>query len=488
MKRCLLLLACFPLIVGCSTFPSGLVKSESGFEGAVTVVSTAASGHFGIVTVKVPYPGIRGEKKEGLARLVVSRNALESGRPLPAFCHVHYEKDVHGAKQWAERGWAVFTAAYTGEKEGYPIDAAVANGYNQSRAILHWARRLPFIDPARMHIDGGSQGGYMALVMSADAFPVTSTTADCPVVNWCYNLRYFEANKGVSKYPAKLEDSPLPVMCSVTMLADWCYKAYGNDLSNDTWYYLSPIACLDRITDPVLVTCATGDMLVPMEAMTGEHLHPIDAARFPAGYQRAFDALTPCAKARKRFEDLVPESARETFVIPLQENSFEVSLDMFKDGKLKPRLRPKNQDKPWSREKPWSLVYLDEGPPAPYAAHTTYEWALSPDSFVAGHQQHPITPELLTPAKLEWLLRRYARQLVDLPVLAEGAPANRLNFETPEQRDVLSGLLAYAALGAEFEQRLQTLYRACPIQPFGATLSAAALRGALQTLERNAHR
>jgi hypothetical protein len=476
MKRHLLFGLVLLTLCWCQTSTAGLVPNETGFDGAVTVASEKAESGFQAVTVKMPYLDIQGKAKEGLARVVVSDKALKSGKPLPAFCHVHYELSVDNAKGWAKKGWAVFTAAYTDEKEGHPIDAAVANGYNQARAVIQWARRLPFVDRSRLHIDGGSQGGYMALVMSADNFPVTSTTADCPVVNWSYNLEYFEANKPSTKYPGKPEDSPLPFVCSVTMLAEWCFKSYGSDLSADTWYNLSPIACVDRIANPVMVVCATGDVLVPMEQMTRQPLHQPDKTRFPEGYHRDLDTLTPCAKARVTFEEKIPAAARETFVMPLQKDSFEITWAMTQGKAKKPKPGPKNQDRPWSRDKQWSLVYLDEGPPLPEASHYSHEWSVSPNTFVDHYKKTAPAPEILQAAKLEWLMRRYTRQLNDLPLLADGQPANRLNFDAVERRDIIAGLMDYAAFGQSYETRLQSLYDSCPIKPFGDHLSVDALR------------
>ena len=290
-------------------------------------------------------------------------------------------------KKQARQGWAAFTAAYD---ETHPIDPAIANGYNQARAIVQWARRLPFTDPVRLHIDGGSQGGYAALAVSADLFPVTSATPNAPVVNWSYNLNYFEANRAVSKYPSSLDDSPLPVVCAVTMLADWCYKFFGEDLSAEAYYRVSPIAYLGRIANPVLLTCATGDMLVPMEQMTRGPLPPYDPAKFPEGYQRDFETLTPCVAARKTFEECIPEDRREVFTVPRQEDSFELTLEMFKDPKAKPKKRPKSQEKPWSKNRQWSLVYCDEGPPVPQAGHVSWEWNLSNNDFIRHHKTAPI--------------------------------------------------------------------------------------------------
>lgn len=467
-------------------FIDGFVPGETGFDGAVSIVETKQEGNYGIVTVRVPYLGIEGDARAGLARVVIHRRQVQAGRLMPAFCHVHYEKDVGGAKKWADRGWAVFTAAYTGTEGDSPIDCAVGNGYNLAHAIIQWARRLPFIDRTRLHIDGGSQGGYMALAMSADFFPVTATTADVPVVNWAYNLSYFEANKAAMKYPAaSMDDSPLPVLASVTMLADWSYNYFPNDLSDDAWFYVSPISCLDRIANPVLVTCATGDMLVPIEQMTRTHVRPFDSARFPEGYTRDFDTLTRCEKARVTFEELLPPASVSIHVQPLQQNSYEVTLDMIKDGKKKPKPGPKNEDKPWSKDHQWSLLYLDEGGPAPQAGHTTCEWAVSPDGFTDHYQEAPPKPELLNAAKLEWLLRRYTGEPDRIPWLKTGRPANRLNFAPLEQRDVLSGLLDYAALGDTFTTRLLELYAACPVKPFGDTLTVEALQTALLQLADN---
>ena len=472
----LAVLVCSPV----NAFIEGFVPGESGFEGAVTVVSEKEERAFGVVEVKVPYRDVYGAPKEGLARVVVHRGQMRSQSPIPAFCHVHYEKDVGGAKKWCTRGWAVFTAHYTGKDEGYPIDAAVANGNNQARAIIQWVRRLPFIDRTHLHIDGGSQGGYMALAISADMFPVTSTTSDAPVVNWAYNLNYFELNKGPMKYPVKdIADSPLPVVCAVTMLADWCYTYFGNDLSADAWYYVSPISYLDRIANPVLLTCATGDMLVPMEQMTRNGLPPLEMDRFPEGYQRDFDTVTVCEKARVTFEECVPEEDRFIHIEPRQENSYELTLEIFKDPKQKPKEGPANKDKPWSKTHQWSFLYCDEGPPNPYAPHSSYAWAMSPDSFTAHYRRAAPSPDILNAAKLDRLMQRYTLKLKDLPALANGEPVNRLNFGPLEQRDVLAGLLDYAGMGEAHEARLIALYEECPIKPFGAIVSVAGLREAL---------
>ncbi len=468
---------CLIVLAGCSAFAKGAVPGESGFDGAVTVVSEKEDGGCGVVTVRVPYLGVQGDAKTGLARVVFSRDAVKPGVKKPAFCHVHYEKDVGGAKHWAEKGWVVFTAAYTGADGESPIDAAVGNGNNLARAVIEWARRVPFVDRSRLHIDGGSQGGYMALEMSAEMFPVTSTTADVPVVNWDYNLNYIMKNGALAGYPDKpaVIAGPMPVLGSVAELADMSFKYFTKDFADETWYRLSPLSCTDRITNPVLVACATGDMLVPMEAMTRTTLRPVDPEKFPAGYTRDFDALTLNEHARRVFEDVLPKDQVFIHVQPKQEGSYVITGEMVLDPKKQPKDKPKDLDRPFSKDKQWSLFYMDEGGALPSAGHTSWCWNTGSDKFVRYFRDQKPAVSILNAAKLKRIMERHAGQLSDLPMLNDGRPANRLNYAAAEKRDVETALRDYAAFGPEYAENLKTLYAACPVKPFGETLPESVL-------------
>jgi acetyl esterase/lipase len=455
-----------------------LIQDESGFDGAVTVEAVQVEGNLGYVTVNVPYLDVRGERKMGQGRVIVSEYLVQSDRKLGAFCHVHYEKGVGGAKRWCETGWAVFTAHYgSADKGEYPLDVPVGDSYNLARAIIQWARRLPFIDRARLHIDGGSAGGYMALAMAADAFPVRSVTADMPVVNWAYNLNYFEANKGVSGYGTMtdVKESPVPVMFAVTMIADWSYGVFGNDLGSDTWYYLSPISYLNRITCPAQIVCATGDMLVPLEQMMRERIPEIDATVFPEGFARDFDTLTVNEKARKTFVEFLLEDEVFIHVQELPENVHEYTREEMTGGE-RDQSQAQPSGRPYALYKQWSILVLDEGAPLPHSPHSRYKWATSREPFVNGRVRRTPSPDLLNAAKLDWLLRRYAGEATDGSVLADGTPTHRLNFTVLEQHDVVTGLLDYAALGEAHSERLQALYSENPLKSFGAKLNLEKLK------------
>jgi dienelactone hydrolase len=446
---------------------NGIVPDETGFEGAVTVATAVKEdGGFGVVTVNVPYRDVYGKPKMGQGRLVVRKEDIESGKPLPALCNVHYEKDVGGMKTWCRRGWACFTPHYGKEDEGeYALELPIGDSYNLAKAIIQWVRRLPFIDRTHLHLTGGSAGGYMTLAMSAECFPVSSASATAPVFNWAYTLGYFEANRTVSKYPQKdLKDSPLPILCMVTMLNDWSYGVFGKDLASDAYYHVSPVSYADRIANPVLIDCPTGDMLVPLEQISPAHTHAYDPAVFPEGYTRDFQACTHPEKARRTLADVVPTEELFVHVQPLAEGMHEFTLANFTNEEKDPPAPP-TIDLPWSEDRQWSLVILDEGPPIPYSGHHRYKWATSPDSFTAHYQKAVPGPEILNAAKLERLMERYAGKLTAVAPLADGTPTNRLNFQELEKRDVVTGLLDYAGLGPAHEKRLKELYQECAVRP-----------------------
>lgn len=480
LKGFALSLCCAILLCGCCTALQGALTDETGFDGAVTVLSCEEDGNCDVALVRVPYLDIYGKPKEGRARVVVERNRILACASLPAFCHVHYELGVNGARKWATQGWAVFSAVYNDDA---PIDVSPGDGNNLARAIIQWARRCPFVDPSRLHLDGGSQGGYMALAMSADMFPVTSTTADAPVVNWAYNFAYFEANRPLVAEFEQPFESPLPVMAAVLLLANMTYAHFSDNLADDAWYYVSPISKIPYITNPVMALSGTGDMLVPMEQFSSDHIHECDFAEFPEGYQRDFDTLTLNDKARVRLEDLLPENQVFTHVEPLQEDAYVITLDMRLGKEEHPAQKPAPLDRTWSAEHQWNLYYLDEGCALPFSDHLTYAWNTSPDSFVAHYQKALPAPDILTDLKLLRLLERYDNAMSELPALKNGNTVNRRNFDYVERRDVISGLLEYAQMGETHAARLVNLYADCLNKPFGNSLSIEVLHEYLNALQ-----
>jgi len=488
-SRLFVAMAFTSLLVLCSCqdtrFLSRWVPDESGFNGAVNVVTRYMEGEYGIVIVEVPYVDVYGQGKVGLAQVIIRRQEGESGNRIPVFFHVYYTLDMGVAKHWCDRGWAVAMCMNTGTGGSYPLGLATGDGVNQSRATFQWLRRLPYVDRTHVHVDGISQGGFVALDLGAEMFPVTSLTADHPPVNWSYDIGYAEANKGPAQYPdVSMEDSPIPLLNSVCYIADWNYTYYGLDFTSETWYNLSPISYLDRITCPVLITCATGDMLVPMEQMSTANFRAFDPDNFPSGYVRDFDALTLIPQAKITFEEALTEGTYFIQVLDLQEGAFEIIPNYYTAPAKASLILPDAEDKPWSQAVQWSLLYLDEGAPMPYSGHTRYTWVLYPDSFTEYYKTRELSPDLLNDAKLHRLMERYTLALENLPRLANNQLATRLNFPDLEQRDVLQGLLDYATLSSDHEQRLITLYNAGALKPLGSTVSVAALEEELSVFAK----
>jgi hypothetical protein len=75
-------------------------------------------------------------------------------------------------------------------------------------------------------------------------------------------------------------------------------------------------------------------------------------------------------------------------------------------------------------------------------------------------------------------MQRATGQLENVPLLEDGTPANRLNFQNLEEQDVVQGLLDYASLSDAHRQRLIELYAQGRLKPFGDTLDVKSLGAA----------
>ena len=465
-------------------FMSTAVNSESGFPGAVTVVDSDAKNGVCYVTVDIPYRDLHGNEKMGQGRLMARRKAMESKELLPPYCNVHYELDPGGAEHLCKEGWLVVTPHYgdPAKKTGYVLELAPGDSLNLSNALIQWVRRLPFVDRTRLFVAGGSAGGYMALMMGAHNFPVNAILADFPVVNWAYNINYFEANSGVTKYHElkDAKESPMPVLCAVSMLTDWAYGVFGKDLASDAYYFDNPIASLECITSPVLLTTATGDLLVPIEQTARAYARELEPGKCPEGYTRDLAKLGPTERTRASLTDLLPKDAFRVFLLPLPEGLHEYDRGSL-DEQAKFASKAPRVERQWARDCQWNINILDEGPPIATSAHSRYAWNLAATGFCEAYRNAAATPQVLAPAKLALLMQRYEGKLAYAVPLAGGAPANRLNFEGLEKRDVVTGLLDYARISPEHEKRLKSLYASGSAKPFGKGLDLAKLEAALNS-------
>ena len=480
----LLIISCTAARASVEWLEALLAQEPTVGSGLAKVLGTELVGegeNVAQATVELQYLDVTGEPKTGKARLFVPQGAGADGSRAPLMVFAHYECDPGGALHWCRRGWAVATTHENGEH-------CLGNSFNLDLALIEWVRRLPFVDRTHLAIAGGSAGGYMALAMTAEAFPVAGTSADVPVLNWAYNGGYLLRNGPLATAglgdPPDLTQSPLPVVAVVLPIGQGAQQLFGNAPDAPAWRALSPVCYLDRITGPVSLTFSTADMLVPMPQLSLEHVRPPDPALFPGGFEMSLEACTADPAMRTPLLDLLPQAKRAVFAMPIGDEYYELTAENVLDPENHPLPpAPPGIDRPFDPQKQWSIVIHDEGAPLPHVGHLRHHLAQGPESFMEHIRQAPLPVDLLTLPKLGRLMERTQGALPDSPPLmgegVDGArPVHRLNFVALEQLDVVTGLLDYADCSAEHAARLQSLYGELPLaaKAFGDALQLDALR------------
>ena len=452
-----------------------IIVSESFSNGGVKVENIKTINGLKCVTVTIPYLGMNAEKIEGQANFYCKPELLKSKNKIPVYCGVHYESLQKTIKKYCDLGFAVVAPCF----DKIPIQFPLGNSYNFNKAMIQWTRRLPFVDRTKMVFGGISGGGYMTLAMGSEFFPVAALISDLPCVNWDYACNYLLANQkssGCLLPPDK--PRPLPVLALIAPGVNHAKVMFGNDLSSDAWYILSPISYVNRITAPVMVTAATGDMLCTIDMFTPEKFFTLERKLFPKDYVRDFKKLTSNPKAQKTLVESISEKKLAIHIIPLPKkiHQFTPGDKKILDDETYDLPPQKEIDRPWSKEKQWNLVILNEGAPLPYIGHTRYYWNTNPRSFVSHYKIQKPQVEQLNSPKFQRLMERYSGKLSDVPILATGKPANRLNYKKLEQLDVLTGLLDFAQIGPKYAKKIKDLYRASTLKPFGKTLDFKKLK------------
>jgi len=452
-----------------------IITSEEGFDGAVQVENTQQTNGLNYVTVTIPYLGMNGETLNGQARFYYKQELVESTEKIPVYCGVHYESSDGTIRKYCDMGMAVVTP-YFGE---ISIKFPFGNSINFSKAMIQWARRLPFVDCSKMIFGGVSGGGYMTLAMGSEFFPLGALVSDLPCPNWIYGMNYLLDNQESSGcYLPQDKQKPLPVLALIAPGADLALTIFENDLKSKTWYTLSPVSYVDRITAPTMVLAATGDMLCTIEMITSKKFFALNRGEFPDNYVRDLETLTLETEGNVTLDNSIPKEKLATHIIPAPKDLHQFSLNDPKilDDAAYDLEPPKEIDRPWSKEKQWNIVILNEGAPLPYIGHNRYLWNTSNRTFVNYYKNREADVEQLNAAKLKRLLERYSGELSEVALLVNGKPANRLNFEQLEKLDVVTGLWDYANTGPEHAGRLLELYNSSSLKPFGERLDLEYLK------------
>lgn len=430
----------------------------------------------GYVVCTLVYPEIDGKETLAEARIYLPPILRkEPNRRVPLIHNAGYEIDTPSVTHLLQKGNAVSTT------HAHPLNP-LGRGDNLDRAILHAARALPFVDPRRVAIQGGSAGGWMTLMLAAETFPIVYAMPDVPPIHWGYNAGFIDDNKARAQGEKEGDPPRLPVTLAVSAITDQARQTFGMPWDSDTFLATSPLANLDTITAPTLAVFSTADMLVPVDQAGERFVRPFDRSAFPDGFFTAMSPRYPGVKGKRTLIDALPPSAVEVFVVPVPGNPIRLLLDTL------PTVPGTPIKLPFSRRRPWSLVVIDEGPPEPKVGHMKYHLAIDHEPFRRWVEEQGILPEQCTRAKLQRLMRRY-RGEPWLPYrvrpgnAGEPIPATILDWPEAERADVLTGLRAFAE-SDPCAERLAQVYARLPERDrvFGKTLgdgTPAGVRAAL---------
>ena len=391
----------------------------------------------GQVTCRFLYPEVNGEEAEGQVRFFLPPALRQDPRKrLPLLHCAGYEADLAWAAPWLQEGYVVTTV------HGHSLNPII-RGPNLEIALLHAVRRLPFIDDEKVLLWGGSAGGYMALMLAAQTFPLVAVMPEVPPSSLCYNLRYLQQNNAAAHAPDPATGAPvLPVLAAICDGLLQVGPIMGTNFESEAVYAASPVAHLGAITAPVLATFSTADMLVPIHQVCADLVVPFDRSLFPAGFCMRVDEVLRAPGVKTRLFDALPAADRQVFHLGMPP-----AAKPFEPGKEPPH--PTTVVLPFSKAKPWSIVILDEGAPLPFLGHLKY--GLRPDYGPFWHWalERGVGPEQLTEARLERLMRRYLGQEVyDVQVCPDGTKpfrARRLDYPAAEKADVLRALRTFAS-------------------------------------------
>jgi len=440
---------------------------------ALEIPVGAATG--GQVTVEFLHRRVTGEVVTARARLFLpARLRSNPDAKLPLVCNAGYEVDADGANDLLELGFIVSTPH---AHEENPL----GRGPNLDIALLHAVRALPCVDNERVMIRGGSAGGYTALMVAAEAFPVLCVMPGVPPVNWGYNAEYFSRHgEQAARIDPATDEPAMRVLTVVLPIGRAGEVSMGPDTDGDAWLMSSPLMHLGTLGAPIQAVWSTADMLVPVDQIDPQFVRPRDAGRFPENFTTDPNRLMSRPETRQTLLDALPAEVCEVFVVPVPEAPI-LEYEREPDGPYA------SIDLPFSRARNWSIVIVDEGPPEPDCGHFRHAVLCRHEAFQSWALERGLSAEQLSLEQLRRLMMRL-RGVEYRPFTLQPAgralpiDAARLDFPAAERQDVLIGLLAFAR-DDQRAQRLAELYGQLPtqLQALGEDLgeTTAAVRATL---------
>lgn len=347
-------------------------------------------------------------------------------------------------------GRTVVTSVDPGEEDVFPFQNPLCRGPNTDLVLAHIVRRLACVDPLRIVYGGGSAGGYAALMVAAEAFPVGAAIANAPVVNLAYQAAYTMRNAPALAANPPREHPMVGVLMAmfVPFVERGWKRGYGDDLSAPVWLDHSPIAHLSRITCPTAAFFSTADFLVPVQQVSRAWADASGPG--PEGVVVEPSVLSPSANAELALLDLLGDSA-EVHVVNVPRGARVACFDNL-DLTLGTPHAP--VEIPVAVGNGWSVTILDEGPVTFGCGHTKHEVQPSFDSYITDALSSPPSVDQLTEAKLRQLIQRHS----GTEWLAPGF--HHLDRPAAERSDVATGLRTYCRISPAHARHFEALYAA----------------------------
>jgi hypothetical protein len=378
---------------------------------------------------------------------------------MPIVVSMHYEMDARGASRFLARGTAVLTPHGS---RSYTASNLMGHGINHSIAMARMPLRMPFIDPGRIMLFGGSAGGYHALMASSYIFPAIAVYAAVPPLNFRYNVNYLIKNDEVNVNPDDPTKPPAPVVKVVKPIAE--ESAKGGGIETQSWRHFSPVYRTHLMPFRTLITYITADALVPVQQLSKDLAREPEAGTWPDGFTFSMDDLAPSDEAASLLEVLGEKDYSIKIVkTPPDSPTLERTRQELDDDEVS---KITTTPLKWSKTRRFSIYVLDEGAPEPYCGHAKYHHGVDDGGFIQYHLTRPTLPSsILTEEKLRQLMERFSGCEPDQGAEYEGKkmwPITRLDHEPIERWYVTAGLEAYASGSERNMSRLVRTYRRLP--------------------------
>ncbi len=392
-----------------------------------------------MASIAFSYNDPQGKPAQAKARIYFPAGFSSGSKTrVPLYFNAGYELNDGGAIGYLDKGWIVVTPI---ELPTNPLIRLM----NPDVALLHFARKMPWIDDAKVIIGGGSAGGWMSLMLSAETFPLAGAAPDVPPVNWGYNAKYFFTQFDKSG-PAKGQAAArIPTLFMVGTMLKPTVEVHGGDFDDETWFASSPVAHVSTITCPVSVYWSTADVLVPIDQVGKQWVRGLETGKFPEGFSQEVATLMKSKQGQLTLVEALPKDDYEIFTVEIPQGT---RLQGGAEGTGNVIVR----DLAVSKDKQWSMTILEEGKASPEVGHQKYAVAPTRNAYFEHVLKTPIAVNQLTLPKLERLMARYAGK--------DWLPSRlkHLDDADSEKADVLRGLKTYTAASPEHVKQFAELY------------------------------